>query len=182
MKIIDIAQEVFSGHVYPGDPTPGYERLKEMSKGAVCNLTRFWMCAHNGTHEDAPAHFIANGRTVEQMDLQDCIGDAYVIPGGEGWEKRIPEGCERLLIRGPEAVTLEQAKVLTDRGIRLVATETQKMGDADVHRELLGHGVVMLEGVDLTNAPDGKGFLCAQPLKLGGSEGAPCRPVLLYAD
>lgn len=78
-----------------------------MSKGAVCNLTRFWMCAHNGTHEDAPAHFIADGRTVEQMDLQDCIGDAYVIPGGEGWEERIPEGCERLLIRGPEAVTLE---------------------------------------------------------------------------
>lgn len=61
--------------------------------------------------------------------------------------------------------------MLTGKGIRLVATETQKMGDADVHRELLGHGVVMLEGVDLTNAPDGKGFLCAQPLKLGGSEG-----------
>ena len=130
----------------------------------------------NGTHEDAPAHFVANGRTVEQMDLQDCIGDAYVIPGGEDWDKRIPGRLASVFpIRGPEAVTLEQAKVLTDRGIRLVATETQKMGDADVHRELLGHGVVTPEGVDLdVRSGMERRFLCAQPLKLGGSEGAPC--------
>lgn len=180
MKIIDIAQEVFGSQVYPGDPEPGFERMKEIRRGDSCNLTRFWMCAHNGTHEDAPAHFVEDGRTVEEICLDDCIGEAWVICGGDGWEERIPPGCRRLLVRGEDDVTLRQAQVLIEKGIRLIGTQTQKMGDADVHRLLLGHGVVMLEGIRLQNAPDGKAFLCAQPLNLGGAEGAPCRPVLLY--
>lgn len=182
MKIIDIAQEVFSGHTYPGDPVPGYERLKEMAKGDVCNLTRFWMCAHNGTHVDAPAHFVKDGRTIESVRLEDCMGEAWIVDGDAGWEQKLPEGCERVLVRGQADVTWDQAKVLVAKGIRLVGTETQKMGDHDVHRELLGHGIVMLEGVDLSKASNGKAFLCAQPINLGGSEGAPCRPVLIYAD
>mgnify|MGYP002801300547 FL=1 len=83
-------------------------------------------------------------------------------------------------MRGFEDVTLKQAQVLIEKGIRLIGTETQKMGDQDVHRLLLGHGVVLLEGVRLQEIPNGRAFLCAQPIKLGGAEGAPCRPVLLY--
>ena len=62
------------------------------------------------------------------MDLTDCIGEAWVISGGDGWELAIPQGCERLLIRGDADVTLSQAQTLVDRGIRLIGTETQKMG------------------------------------------------------
>ncbi len=181
MIIKDIAQEVFHAEVYPGDPTPGFEKIKSMEKGDVCNLTRFWMCAHNGTHVDAPAHFVRDGRTVDEMNLEDCIGTVCVMDGGAGWEQ-IPEGYQRILVRGFEDVTLEQAQVLIEKGIRLIGTETQKMGDQDVHRLLLGHGVVLLEGVRLQNVPNGKAFLCAQPINLGGAEGAPCRPVLLYEE
>ena len=182
MIIKDIAQEVFHAEVYPGDPTPGFERIKSMEQGDVCNLTRFWMCAHNGTHVDAPAHFVRDGRTVDHMNLEDCIGTVWVMDGGAGWEQRIPDGYVRILVRGFEDVTLEQAHVLVEKGIRLIGTETQKMGDQDVHRLLLGHGVVLLEGIRLQAAPNGKAFLCAQPINLGGAEGAPCRPVLLYED
>ena len=58
MKVYDISQEVFSCEVYPGDPIPEKNVLKSMQKGEVYNLTAFSMCAHNGTHIDAPFHFI----------------------------------------------------------------------------------------------------------------------------
>ena len=53
MKIIDISQEVFGCAVYPGDPKPEKKTMMQISEGAVCNLSAFSMCAHNGTHVDA---------------------------------------------------------------------------------------------------------------------------------
>ena len=64
MRIYDISQEVFSCAVYPGDPSPRREVLSSTAEGAVCNLTAFSMCAHNGTHIDAPFHFVPEGKTV----------------------------------------------------------------------------------------------------------------------
>ena len=62
MKIYDISQEVFGCAVYPGDPKPEKEIKLKISEGAVCNLSAFSMCAHNGTHVDAPLHFIDGGK------------------------------------------------------------------------------------------------------------------------
>ena len=58
MKIYDISQEVFSCCVYPGDPKPEKKTLWATEKGDLYNLTAFSMCAHNGTHIDAPFHFL----------------------------------------------------------------------------------------------------------------------------
>ena len=65
MNIYDISQEVFGCAVYPGDPSPERFVMLKKSEGAVCNLTAFKMCAHNGTHVDAPYHFIDDGKVVE---------------------------------------------------------------------------------------------------------------------
>ena len=65
MKIYDISQEVFSCNVYPGDPKPERKTLSSTEKGDLYNLTAFSMCAHNGTHIDAPFHFLSEGKTVE---------------------------------------------------------------------------------------------------------------------
>ena len=70
MKVYDISQEVFSCEVYPGDPIPEKNVLKSMQKGEVYNLTAFSMCAHNGTHIDAPFHFIRDGKTVDEICLE----------------------------------------------------------------------------------------------------------------
>ncbi len=78
MKVYDISQEVFSCAVYPGDPSPEREILLSTSKGDVCNLTAIRMCAHNGTHVDAPFHFYGDGKTIDQVDLDKFIGYAYV--------------------------------------------------------------------------------------------------------
>ena len=64
MKIYDISQEVFSCQVYPDDPAPEKKIIRSMEKGEVYNLTAFSMCAHNGTHIDAPRHFIKDGKTI----------------------------------------------------------------------------------------------------------------------
>ena len=78
MKIYDISQEVFSCAVYPGDPHPEREIKLKISDGAVCNLSAFSMCAHNGTHVDAPLHFIDGGKSVDRVDLDRFIGYAWV--------------------------------------------------------------------------------------------------------
>ena len=78
MKIYDISQEVFGSAVYPGDPAPERKILSSMGDGALYNLTAFSMCAHNGTHLDAPAHFIADGKTVDGLSLSKTVGYAYV--------------------------------------------------------------------------------------------------------
>ena len=78
MKIYDISQEVLGCAVFPGDPAPKSERLMSIRDGAVCNLTAFSMCAHNGTHLDAPCHFLDDGATVDRLPLSKTVGYAYV--------------------------------------------------------------------------------------------------------
>ena len=78
MKIYDISQEVFNCQVYPGDPAPEKKMLKSMEQGEVYNLTAFHMCAHNGTHIDAPFHFIKDGATVDKIRLEAVVGMAFV--------------------------------------------------------------------------------------------------------
>lgn len=190
MKLYDITQELFGSKVFPGDPAPSYERLAQMAQGDPCNLTSFSMCAHNGTHVDAPWHFIEDGKKIDELDLSVLIGEATVVTleGNVSAEQirqvlRRKDCRKRLLLRGKLALTLEAAKELTDYGILLYGNESQTVGPEDapveVHKELLGKGVVLLEGVVLRDVPDGNYLLSAAPLKLGGAEGAPCRAVLI---
>lgn len=189
MRLYDISQEVFSSAVYPGDPVPARQQLCAMEQGEVYNLSAFSMCAHNGTHVDAPAHFIADGSTVDQIPLERLVGPARVITcKGEITADTARailadggEGSKRLLLRGG-VVSDAAAKVLADGGVWLVGSDTQSVGDenapAAVHRILLSAEVVLLEGLRLAGVADGTYFLFAAPLKLGGCEGAPCRAIL----
>ena len=79
MKIYDISQEIFSCKVFPGDPAPQKELICSMDDGELYNLTMFSMCAHNGTHVDAPSHFIKDGKTVDEICLESFVGKAFVI-------------------------------------------------------------------------------------------------------
>ena len=79
MKIYDISQEVFSCEVYPGDMVPQKLEDMRMERGDLYNLTSFQMCAHNGTHVDAPFHFFRDGKTVEMLALEKMIGPSFVV-------------------------------------------------------------------------------------------------------
>ena len=190
MKIYDISQEIFSCKVYPGDPKPEKKTLSATSEGALYNLTAFSMCAHNGTHIDAPFHFLQDGKTVEQMELEIFVGDCYVARH-DGYVTAADaaailqraEGALRILIAGAATVTAEAAAVFADAGICLLGNESQTVGPEDapmqVHKILLQRNVALLEGVVLRDIPAGRYFLSAAPLCLAGADGAPCRAFLI---
>ena len=193
MKIYDISQEIFSCAVYPGDPKPEKQVLSATASGALYNLTALSMCAHNGTHIDAPSHFLANGKTVDELDPDAFLGYCYVthhegdVTADDA--RRIlgyaaeANASRRILIAGKATVTIEAARVFADAKIKLIGNESQTVGPEDapaaVHFLLLDAEVVLLEGLNLSRVPSGRYFLSAAPLNLGGCEGAPCRAMLM---
>ena len=190
MKIYDISQEVFSCAVYPGDPKPEKQTVYSTGAGDLYNLTSCAMCAHNGTHVDAPFHFLHNGKTVDQMDLAHFVGACFVarhegdvtaLDAEEILKKA--DGAERILIAGKATVTAEAAEVFAASGIKLLGNEGQTVGPENapmqVHLILLRAGIALLEGVVLDKVVEGRYFLNAAPLNLGGADGAPCRAYLI---
>lgn len=193
--IYDISQEVFGCEVYSGDPSPVRKQLVSMENGDVYNLTAFEMCAHNGTHVDAPRHFLRYGRAINEIPLEHTVGLATVVECTgrmtardarrilDTAAERDAESARRILIKGRATVTAEAARVFADAKILLIASETQSVGPEQsplaVHLTLLGAGVALLEGIRLTDVPPGTYLLSAAPLALGGADGAPCRAVLI---
>ena len=197
MKIYDISQEVFSCSVFPGDIPPERKVLETIEGGSICNLTGISMCAHNGTHVDAPYHFYRDGKTVDQVRLEKFIGKCYVsfVNGDVTEETAVrlirkaksadAEAAKRILIGGNACVTLEAARVFAEEKIDLIGNESQTVGPlnapAQVHYVLLKAEVVLLEGIRLNGIKEGVYLLNAAPLNLGGADGAPCRAVLIEA-
>ena len=195
MKIYDISQELFSCVVFPGDPAPVRQTLSSMEEGALYNLTALSLCAHNGTHIDAPYHFIKNGKTVDKVPLSKTVGWAYVAQE-EGMlsakdahriladaQMAHPEAAKRILVGGKVTITEEAALVFAEAGINLLGNESQTIGPEDapmqVHLILLSREVVLLEGIRLSDVPTGVYLLSAAPISLAGSDGAPCRAILI---
>ena len=198
MIIHDISQELFSCQVFPGDPAPERKILSSTEKGDVCNLTAFSMCAHNGTHVDAPFHFVQEGKTIDALGLDAFVGMAYVaehegiVSGGDALailqkaKDQNPETVKRILIKGKAVVSAEAARVFASEKLLLVGNESQTVGPEDapkeVHLILLGAGVVLLEGIRLAAVPEGVWFLNAAPLNLAGADGSPCRALLIAPE
>jgi arylformamidase len=198
MKVYDISQEVFGCQVYPGDPAPEKRALWSMENGDLYDLTAFSMCAHNGTHIDAPRHFINGGKTVEQIPLEVFVGKAYVayhsgcVTGADATgiieraRAQDAESAKRILIKGDAEVSAEAAKVFASAGILLLGNESQTVGPAsapmEVHLALLSKEIVLLEGIRLSGVSEGVYLLNAAPLNLSGTEGAPCRALLIEGE
>ncbi len=191
MKIIDISRDILTAQVYPGDPEPRIQSFQKMEEGDECNLTALYMCLHNGTHIDAPNHFIEDGATVETLELERFIGECTVIEVPEGpihgayIDDNITEGCERLIIKGNGKAYFSDsgAFALASLGVKLVGTDANSVGThgAQVapHRAFLGSDIPLLEGLNLEDVAPGKYFLIAPPLKIGGVEATPTRALLI---
>ena len=197
MKIYDISQEVFDCKVFPGDPAPKKTVLNSMESGGLYNLTEFSMCAHNGTHVDAPFHFINDGKTVDLIDLNSFVGMAYVAEHSgvlsaadalrilEDAKKLNKGAAKRILIKGAAEVSEDAAKIFADNRILLLGNESQTVGPENapmaVHRILLSADIVLLEGIRLKEVPEGVYFLNSAPLNLSRADGSPCRAILVNA-
>ena len=195
MKLYDITQELLRCQVYPGDPAPQKETLCSLEQGDSYQLSAISLCLHNGTHVDAPAHFLPNGTTIDSIALDQFVGLSYVAEHNgvltgqdaadilEHAKKQNPQAARRILIKGQAVVSLEAAKVFAEAKLLLVGNESQSVGPEDapaaVHRVLLERNVVLLEGIRLSDVPEGIYLLNAAPLQIAGAEGSPCRAWLM---
>lgn len=188
-KILDISRDLIAASVYPGDPVPRREILRRIEQGDMCNLSAFYSGCHTATHIDAPLHFVEGGEAIDQFPLERFYGpctvvDAVGLVTGEDID-RIGGACQKkVLFRGDGKAFLTQsaAFALAELGVELVGTDAQSIaaiGDETApHRGLLEAGILILEGLDLSQAEPGDYILSAFPLYLKGAEASLTRAVL----
>jgi len=204
MKIYDISLALSSETVRWATAYPFQliER-KRMSRGDTNNSSSVHTSVHTGTHVDAPFHFLPEGATIESLPLELFMGPARVCainPGSRITAADVAgaslQGETRVLFKTRNSRLLQKseydpsfapfsvdgAKALVDLGCRLVGLDYLSVAAVDeqvpVHRAFLDHGVILLEGVDLSNVPPGRYELSCLPVKIVSSDGAPCRAVL----
>ncbi|MGH7678592.1 MAG: cyclase family protein [Gemmatimonadaceae bacterium] len=206
-RIYDISVPLNSGTVvYPGNPEIRIAPHSELSRGASSNTSSISLGSHSGTHVDAPRHFFDAGSTVDRLPLNALLGPARVIAFGDEvmsvtathLETQALQNVERLVIRTRNSafvkdrefhqdftfVAPDGAEYLAALGIKLVgvdyySVEQFRSGHHRTHRTLLERGIVIVEGLDLSEvAPGDYEFICL-PLRLEGLDGAPARAVLL---
>lgn len=206
-RIHDISVPVRAGGlVYPGNPEISIELQQAISRGAGANVSAVAFGSHTGTHVDAVRHFIDGGDSVDRIPLEVLIGPAVVVAFGDSVTSigaRDLEACrlgkhERVLLRTRNSgfitdadfrrdytfLAPDGAEYLVSRGVRLVgidylSIEQFHSGHHRTHRTLLQNGVVIVEGLNLSEvAPGDYDFICL-PLKLEGLDGAPARAVLI---
>lgn len=203
--IYDVSMSVENGMIsWPSDGPVRIERVRSMEDGERLNMSRLDMSAHTGTHIDAPVHFLKAGGGIDTLPLDILMGTAAVvhIPGvkaiGPDELSGIgdPGGVERLLIKTDNGFLLDEKEFVSDysyitpegaaflvrSGVRLVGIDYLSIaaygsGEA-VHRELLGAGIVIIEGLDLREVPAGTYSLTALPVRIAGCDGAPARVLL----
>ena len=203
---IDVTVPVRSGMVHwPGDPAFHIERIQDQLKGDVCTVSQVRMGVHTGTHMDAPLHFLKDGISIDQIPLDAVIGPARVIPiqdrtaiRREELEKHEIEARGRVLFKTANSdhlwskdefdegfiyIAHDGAEYLAERGVTTVGVDYLSVGgfskDAvETHETLLGAGIWVIEGLDLSGVEPGLYELICLPLKLMGAEGSPARAVL----
>mgnify|MGYP005754812795 CR=1 FL=1 len=191
VRVYDISKELFASPVYPGDTAPRLTVVSSMEDGDPYHLSDLSMCLHNGTHIDAPRHFVQDGKTVDQIPINVFCGICEVLAfetpyiTGEAIDWYLKPGTKRLLIKGGGKCRLSPSAAgeIAAAGVELVGIDHNEIGVDDfeqqVHFTLLSAGVVILENLDLSAVVPGTYYLCAAPLQIKGAEGAPCRAVLL---
>lgn len=208
LQVFDISVPLGSElPVWPGSPGAAVKPLQRLSRGDESNVSHLSLELHTGTHVDAPWHFLDDGGDVESMSLEDLIGPALVSDVGDrevmdrGYleSSDIPGDTTRVLFKTANsrlwkqptfsrqyvALTAEAAEWVVERGIRLVGIDYLSIqrfeDDPETHRILLRAGVVIVEGLDLSQVESGEYELICLPIKIRGVESAPARVILRRA-
>jgi len=204
LRIHDVTVPLAPGMtVYPGDPPFALESVQRFGEHPY-SLSRLRLSTHTGTHVDAPSHFLPGGATVDQLPLEILLGKARVVEllARERVERGDLEALDlrddlRVLLKTrmsgqllkpgyqSDHVYLSQdaAAYLAQAGIKLVGFDylsVDRCGSADyaAHHALLGCGVIVLEGLDLSEVGPGEYDMACLPLRIAGGDGAPARVVL----
>lgn len=204
----DISMPLRSGGiVYPGNPEIRIELQQAISRGAGANVSSISFGSHTATHVDAPRHFSDAGIPVDQLSLEVLIGPALLVRfddsvmsiGKRELQDKNLSGFTRVLFatrnsrlqESPSGfapdytyVAPDAAEYLVALGVKLVgvdylSVEQFHSGHHRTHHTLLGNSVVIVEGLRLSEPPEGEYELVCLPLLIEGCDGAPARAVLV---
>jgi arylformamidase len=204
-KLLDVSVRLAPGMpAFPGNPDFELQPLKRIADGGSSNVSRLILGTHTGTHVDAPRHFLDDGPTVDMLPLDLLVGRTRVIDvpgrGGIGAGELAAAGLRedlRVLLKTPNSalwnsgtfhtdyahVTESGARYLVEQGVKVVgidylSIEQFKKPGAPAHRMLLSNGVIIIEGLNLSDVEPGMYEMYCLPLRVGGGDGAPARVVL----
>jgi arylformamidase len=203
--IVDISLRITPDMaIWPDDPRPALEPVATLERDGV-QVSRLILSTHAGTHLDAPRHFLAAGRTVDQLDLSPLLGLCHVLDvtrpdrhiSREDLQGFALQPNARVLLktrhshRPPAqrfttdfpALALSAADHLCERGVQLVGIDGPSVDawtatDFPCHKRLLAADILILENLVLWDVDPGIYGLIAVPLKLAGADGCPVRALL----
>ena len=204
-KLYDISRAMHAAMaVWPGDDAFELRRTGHIADGSPVNVSTLSLSAHTGTHVDAPYHFEDDAPTLDKVDLSAYWGPAQVVTVNKNSGPLTPDDfagydlgrAPRLLIHSPNSEAdpnvfpngfVPPSPALADHlgrlGIVLYGADAPSM-DPQNSKDLAGHhalqrnNILILEGLDLSDVPDGLYELVALPLKLIDGDGSPVRAVL----
>jgi arylformamidase len=205
-RLVDVSVLLAPGiPIYPGNPEFEVTPVHRIADGDSANNSKLVMGTHTGTHVDAPLHFFDGRPGVDGMALELLIGRARVIDlphrGGITEAHLAAAGLRediRVLLRTPNSalwnttqgfrtdytyLTEGGARFLVDQGVKVVgvdylSVEQFKKAGAPAHKALLGSGLIIIEGLNLSEADAGQYEMYCLPLRLANGDGAPARVVL----
>jgi arylformamidase len=190
---------------WPDNPPVRIERMLDIERGDVANVSTISLGSHTGTHMDAPIHFVRGGEGMDRMPLDATMGPARVVeiqdPAAIKPDELDPHGIgrgERVLFKTRNSsvawwtqdfiedfvyVSQEAARYLAERGVRTVGVDYLSVGGfhvdgVETHRALLGAGIWVIEGLDLSRVEPGDHELICLPIKVEDGDGAPARALL----
>ena len=208
-RVYDVSLALRTGGlIYPGNPAIAITAQQAIAQGAGANVSRIDFGSHTGTHVDAPKHFFDDGAGVDALALDVLMGpcrllafsDAVMSIGETELRAHDLSGVTRVLLKTRNSAWLasgstefhpdytyvapDGAEYLARIGVRLVgvdylSVEQYHSGHHRTHRTLLERGIVIVEGLLLSEPPAGSYELRCLPIKLAGLDGAPCRAVLV---
>jgi arylformamidase len=180
------------------------ELVQSIAGGDPYNLARLTLGTQTGTHVDAPCHFLADGASVDQLPLEILMGKTRVVEV-LARDRIRREDLEALDLRDDIRVLLKTrmsgqmrqsgfqqdyvyvssdgASYLAQAGIKLVGIDylsIERYGTSDyaAHHALLQAGVIVVEGLDLSEVAPGEYDMTCLPLRIAGADGAPARVIL----
>ncbi len=193
--------------VFPGDPQFHRHWVHSMESGDRTNLSRLDFGAHTGTHIDAPLHMLPGAPDITAFPNESLAGPARVVSIQDENVVTVKElrskaidGAKRILLKtrnsslwtkkefSKDFVYLEPAaaQYLVEMGVSLVgfdylSIEKYGISGFPTHLSLMYRGIVILEGINLSQVPEGNYVLFCGALKIVGSEGSPARAMLVDA-
>jgi arylformamidase len=205
MKIIDISWPLAPDTTgYKDAPDVLFTTIQSFEKHKV-RKSRIILSAHAATHVDAPAHFLSDGKTIDQIPLEHLMGTAVVLDltaveeaiGREDLEHfNLNKGLILLfktrnseLVENapfdPHFIYLDALAAAYCKEINVKAVGIDYLGiernqaTHETHTLLLSSGIPIIEGLRLSHVAQGVYFFICLPLSVVGLEAAPARAILM---